>query len=225
MPHKTPESLARFDQLRLELSQRDGLKCHWCACQMTLDRALSDSGQGLFRFATIEHMKPRMLGGTDDMENLRLACSPCNTGRPLIWRNTTIADAPGCFTDYTDYAVSVFLDSPKKAVEHMLRIITCNRPKIPHWRTVENSARAEKGPPPAKQVKIQKPSGGCQPCIEARFESLRVSGKPAFTSYGRAADCLRNIHRSLGLYKPQPEDIHTFKAHYNFYVSECESEA
>ena len=28
--------------------------------------------------ATIEHLKPIILGGTDDPENLAIACSPCN---------------------------------------------------------------------------------------------------------------------------------------------------
>lgn len=32
---------------------------------------------------SVEHLKPRVLGGTDDLENLRGACFPCNWDRPV----------------------------------------------------------------------------------------------------------------------------------------------
>src|ERR1043165_3356551 len=43
--------------------------CMWCHCVLPGPRL------------TIEHIIPKHQGGTDDMENLGLACPPCNHGR------------------------------------------------------------------------------------------------------------------------------------------------
>ena len=52
-----------------QLIERDGLCCFWCRKPL-----LSDA-------LTIEHMNPKSMGGKNDLENLRLACSPCNLSR------------------------------------------------------------------------------------------------------------------------------------------------
>lgn len=35
----------------------------------------------LFNEASVEHLKPRVFGGTDDYDNLDIACRKCNTDR------------------------------------------------------------------------------------------------------------------------------------------------
>jgi hypothetical protein len=42
---------------------RDGLRCRYCGATQDL---------------TIDHVVPRCLGGTDDADNLTVACRPCN---------------------------------------------------------------------------------------------------------------------------------------------------
>ncbi|MBW4541235.1 MAG: HNH endonuclease [Myxacorys chilensis ATA2-1-KO14] len=56
-----------------------GSYCWWCGCCLPLEKL------------TREHLIPRSLGGTHSLENLRLACFPCNNSRgnslyPPQWR-------------------------------------------------------------------------------------------------------------------------------------------
>ena len=44
-------------------------RCHWCQARLTRNNF------------TVEHIKPRFEGGTDDWDNLSIACEPCNTMR------------------------------------------------------------------------------------------------------------------------------------------------
>lgn len=44
-------------------------RCRWCGKELALSNA------------TIEHVKPKRLGGSDRFENLALACKPCNESR------------------------------------------------------------------------------------------------------------------------------------------------
>lgn len=44
--------------------------CHWCG------KAFANISE-----ATVEHLVPRSRGGSDRMDNLRLACEPCNRAR------------------------------------------------------------------------------------------------------------------------------------------------
>lgn len=50
------------------LMARDGIKCHWC-------------NQDLIVKPTIDHLVEVQNGGTDDLQNLVLACRPCNNYR------------------------------------------------------------------------------------------------------------------------------------------------
>jgi 5-methylcytosine-specific restriction endonuclease McrA len=43
--------------------------CHWCGIPLR------------FREATVDHVKPRLVGGPDRIENYVIACLPCNTER------------------------------------------------------------------------------------------------------------------------------------------------
>lgn len=61
-----------------ELTERDGErvwvgKCIHCQTRLVV----AENGEPLSR-ATIEHIVPRSHGGTDDPENLALACERCN---------------------------------------------------------------------------------------------------------------------------------------------------
>jgi 5-methylcytosine-specific restriction endonuclease McrA len=62
---------------------RDGNKCHWCKREFTEELP-----------ATVDHMKALKDGGSDAIENLVLACSPCNNGRanPPLGRRRTKDD-------------------------------------------------------------------------------------------------------------------------------------
>ncbi|PZV06384.1 MAG: hypothetical protein DCF22_23955 [Leptolyngbya sp.] len=54
---------------RQQLIERHGSCCCWCKKTLSLDEL------------TIEHMNPKSLGGRNNLENLRLACRPCNRSR------------------------------------------------------------------------------------------------------------------------------------------------
>jgi 5-methylcytosine-specific restriction endonuclease McrA len=43
--------------------------CHWCRCKLTIDTA------------TLEHIIPLARGGLDNLNNMTLACEPCNKER------------------------------------------------------------------------------------------------------------------------------------------------
>ena len=52
---------------------RDGTDCYLCGCAtITLD-------QGHPRRRTLDHVIPQRLGGKDELSNLRIACSVCNS--------------------------------------------------------------------------------------------------------------------------------------------------
>lgn len=52
---------------------RDGTDCHYCGCPtITLD-------QNHPRRRTLDHVIPQALGGKDEVSNLRIACSVCNS--------------------------------------------------------------------------------------------------------------------------------------------------
>lgn len=59
-------------QARKALADLYGSRCVYCG--------LADYYNNL----TIEHVLPRIRGGTDDESNLRLACKPCNEAK--AWR-------------------------------------------------------------------------------------------------------------------------------------------
>lgn len=55
---------------RAALLERDGNKCWWCKKKFTLELP-----------PTFDHIIPRKKGGMDTIDNLVLACAPCNNGR------------------------------------------------------------------------------------------------------------------------------------------------
>ncbi len=52
-----------------QLSNKYGECCWWCGCRLPLDKL------------TLDHLKPKSRGGSDSLENLRLACFRCNHSR------------------------------------------------------------------------------------------------------------------------------------------------
>lgn len=54
---------------RERVAKRDGWRCVWCRCPLTREDA------------TLEHLVPKWMGGTDALINLALACERCNRAR------------------------------------------------------------------------------------------------------------------------------------------------
>lgn len=57
--------------LRITVFKRDNFTCIYCKTKCIFG---SEKGNG----ATVDHLKPRANGGTDDLENLVTACKACN---------------------------------------------------------------------------------------------------------------------------------------------------
>lgn len=62
--------------LRAFIMERDGGVCQLCLSPVRVD---VDSSHP--RFPHLDHIIPMSLGGSDEAENLRLACAQCNTSR------------------------------------------------------------------------------------------------------------------------------------------------
>ena len=59
--------------LRRKMFDRNPL-CYWCSRKMFL----RPSKDKVAEMATIEHLRPKSIGGTDDESNLRLVHKKCN---------------------------------------------------------------------------------------------------------------------------------------------------
>lgn len=68
--------------VRLSIYESFGWKCSLCQCPTRPDEHYNHP-----RYPTLDHVQPRSLGGSDDPENLRLACRQCNTlrGNNVDW--------------------------------------------------------------------------------------------------------------------------------------------
>lgn len=60
--------------LRCRLSEAQNWKCCWCGCETTDVRKVWNA-------STLEHVIPKSLGGSDDSDNLVMACNRCNNAR------------------------------------------------------------------------------------------------------------------------------------------------
>jgi hypothetical protein len=58
-----------WQQLRLRILARDHWVCHWCGG----------------RARSVDHVVPKVEGGSDDPANLVASCVPCNSARSLDW--------------------------------------------------------------------------------------------------------------------------------------------
>ena len=70
-PHSHPRPLRTLVWENYKLPTGDRIMCCHCGKLHT------------FETFTIEHLNPRVLGGTDDIRNLRAACDLCNQMRPV----------------------------------------------------------------------------------------------------------------------------------------------
>jgi 5-methylcytosine-specific restriction endonuclease McrA len=59
-------ALADYTKFRADITERDGERCVYCDATTSL---------------VVDHMVPIALGGTDAIDNLALACKPCNSGK------------------------------------------------------------------------------------------------------------------------------------------------
>lgn len=65
---------ALWVHMRTRLSESQNWKCCWCGCKTTDERGHPHSN-------TVEHVIPRSEGGSDEWENLAMACQDCNHRR------------------------------------------------------------------------------------------------------------------------------------------------
>ena len=69
----------RSEFLAKKKQQCGDLKCYYCGKKNLKEDVNENYGKReLSRLATIDHVKPRSKGGTDDEDNLVVACFPCN---------------------------------------------------------------------------------------------------------------------------------------------------
>ena len=62
---------------RIKVANRFQWKCHWCGQGMRTELGYQNT-------ATIEHLVPRSLGGSNGMNNLAAACRRCNFNRGVM---------------------------------------------------------------------------------------------------------------------------------------------
>jgi len=105
-----------------QIDGRYGSCCRWCK------KPLSPSNR------TLEHMKPKSMGGKNDLENLRLACRQCNSSR----RNNPFPPSYSpCWEDIHELA-SLFNNPSNKAYESTITTIT----KVQKFRSVATGVDA-----------------------------------------------------------------------------------
>lgn len=72
---------------RRRIYERDRWRCVWCTAEVYSPRGGHESPGA--RLATLDHVKPRDEGGTNDASNLVTCCDECNefrgTTTPVAW--------------------------------------------------------------------------------------------------------------------------------------------
>jgi 5-methylcytosine-specific restriction enzyme A len=74
---------SRFNKLRHQVFSRDNFKCSWCGSRINL---------------TVDHIKERHLGGTNELNNLRTLCKDCHEkrhGRKIFDKEFNVDDDYG----------------------------------------------------------------------------------------------------------------------------------
>jgi 5-methylcytosine-specific restriction endonuclease McrA len=90
-----------------QVSARDGPNCHYCSTPLNSATR------------TLDHVTPVSQGGGNNVENLRLACKPCNQGRVQQQQSSTKHSREQMDrSDHFTYAASliIFLDLGKSNV-------------------------------------------------------------------------------------------------------------
>ena len=79
-PHAPPK-VNRTLETRNRLVERDGPACRWCG-RLTVELGANPARRGDAR--TRDHVIPRCRGGSDQDDNLVLACQACNAARGAL---------------------------------------------------------------------------------------------------------------------------------------------
>lgn len=80
-------------ELRDALAERDGMACHWCGVETVRMEPGSD-GRQPDNAMTLDHVHERSRGGSDEAENLVIACYRCNQ-----FRAKAFSGSPGELTE------------------------------------------------------------------------------------------------------------------------------
>lgn len=97
------KTVSDYSQYRAALIKRDGERCVYCSATTGL---------------VVDHMVPIKLGGTDDLDNLALACRSCNSGKAgrtpeLAGLKIRVISAENALSRYRDSrAVTVTITPP-----------------------------------------------------------------------------------------------------------------
>lgn len=62
---------------RAKVYERDGLRCSYCGVQCLAKRPIGV--RTMANLATVDHVIPRAMGGSNSADNLVTACFTCNT--------------------------------------------------------------------------------------------------------------------------------------------------
>jgi 5-methylcytosine-specific restriction endonuclease McrA len=90
-------------KLKHRMMIEQGRKCAYC------DTRMSDEPRDHLHFATFDHIVSLSEGGPDTLDNLTLACKPCNTAK-----GSKTADELRSLADRIDYLVAACKGEPIK---------------------------------------------------------------------------------------------------------------
>ena len=65
--------------VRAQVLRRDGWQCRGCGWSPGDYIPAAPTGRPLYRGLEIDHIHPRSRGGSDDIDNLQVLCTSCNT--------------------------------------------------------------------------------------------------------------------------------------------------
>ena len=84
-----------FKNYRRWLFERDGGKCFWCRCETRLEwPGWERGGPTPNDGATIDHIKPKSVGGKYLPKNVVLSCYKCNYEKKDTWRRKSEVVVP-----------------------------------------------------------------------------------------------------------------------------------
>lgn len=66
---------------RERIYQADGCTCTYCGARVSIGDKLGQASESGTRLATLDHVDPVALGGTNDVTNLVTACVDCNRAK------------------------------------------------------------------------------------------------------------------------------------------------